>query len=725
LEPPVHSDIIPAAMPVRLNAMTSFFRLLSVSMALLFAASNCGGGKASRLPKLEIDPSETDAEIDSSYPLTVRNTGDKELTLTARPVLLNVKGCEGEDTAITNPFTLTLPEGLAFPVQISPQSGVTVAGMPSQVVLTVAYTPIPTPKECQREASLTIHSNDPNHPTLVVNLRVVRAEPNIEADPPVVDLGFVLEGKGTEGVVNLLNTGLGDLFLSKITFVGQLGFSMQWRCDLVDGGTSEEWTAIGDVAQTIGSDLCKPILIPRNEVFQVPVKYQASSPDKAEATLIVESNDPDYKAGEGLEVLVHANWGGPRLCVIPTPIDLGSVVVPTGFGSMEVVLESCGDEEVQVSAVGFSDDTHKDFQLDAQPLGQISASTPLKLAPGQKSKAFYVKCVPESLNLDQDGKLVVDTGTLVVQNSSPTELVKVPMSCLPSKLECVECNFEVRAGSKKGEILQDGASIIPQQKLYFKDTSYDKSTVNNGIASRKWTPTQPEDSVSVFLPNDVASEVIFQPNIVGDYVITLDVENRQGCADTCSFNVKVEPPEGCHVELTWSTPGDPDQTDECLGCGSDVDLHVVHPLATGNMQDPSGETYGYCDPLYDCNWMMPHPVWDVVHASDPKHQPNLDRDDQEGAGPENFTYSVPETDKCYRIGVFYYNDKGFGNSYPTVRVYINSSTPVYERTATKGFGMSSMWDVGEVCCTDVAQPFIEFKQDNGDPVIVKNYKDCI
>jgi len=153
-----------------------------------------------------------------------------------------------------------------------------------------------------------------------------------------------------------------------------------------------------------------------------------------------------------------------------------------------------------------------------------------------------------------------------------------------------------------------------------------------------------------------------------------------------------------------------------------MDLHVVHPYARGDVLDPQGQVYGYFDDDWDCYWANAHPVWDLQHASDPLYQPNLDRDDTDGAGPENFTYPIPPKDKCFRVGVHYFDDHTFGRSYPTIRVYLDSATPIYEKTVSKGMNMLDMWDVGRICYWDQSRPFQEFTKSNGDPVIISNYR---
>ncbi len=548
--------------------------------------------------------------------------------------------------------------------------------------------------------------------------------PKIATDPAdILDLGVAIEGGIAEASFTIVNVGAADLHVTSITFFGAAGFYLQWPC--VPTATSTltigEWMEVRSQATLIGSADCQDIVIPGNSSFgPVPVQYRASGPDKAVATLILTSNDPGYNAtnGDGLHLELRANQGGPCIRVVPAPVDFGTVIV-NGSKAVSAVLESCGDHDVAITDLAFSSDTSAIFSLDATALGAFDAATPITLAPGMQSQPFLVTCSPVKITTDAQGALVADTGTLRVTYSSPAEVLKVPMTCLPVKAECAVCDFTIRAG-KNGQVVKDGDSISPlyhSDVLYFTDDSFDKM-IPGGIKTRLWDVT-PATGSATFVPNNAFSPVTYQPNVIDTYTFSLTVTNQGGCSDTCRKVVRVVGTPGCHVELTWNTPSDPDPTDSN---GSDMDLHVVHPSATGAELDMTGSPYGYFDGTYDCYSLNANPIWDTQYPADPKYQPHLDRGDEDGAGPENWNYAIPEDGKCYRVGVHYFDDHGFGTSYPTLRVFTNDVVPVYEKTLTRAMNMSDLWDVGRVCCTNPSQPFIEFtKPDSGDPAIVPNY----
>lgn len=656
--------------------------------------------------------------MDLEYSFSVVNSGEAILNVSAVGIAMT-QGCDGDEPGI-EPFTLTIGNGVVLPVAIDPR-GMDGMGPDGLSALGVTVQFAPQAVSCDRAATVTITSDDPERPALTMTIRVTKAVPNILANPTILDLGYVMEGQQTDGTLNILNSGLGDLFIDKIAFSGDAGFSFLWGCARVDGEPNTKPIGIKPQGQEIGSDHCEPLRIPRNSSFTVPVRYAAGHGDKANAMLTLFSNDPrfDAQAGKGLDVELRANWGGPCLKVTPTPIDFGSVVVPKPK-VIAVYLESCGDEDVSVSDVRLSEESSQEFFLQLDALGAFNAANPLVLSPGDR-RDFRVAYVPQSVQVDDEGKPLADIGTLLVDNSSPRSTVEVPLTGLGVEAECAVCEFEVLVAGKP---LAEGSPIVPMTRLQFKDRSYDPM-LGGGIAKRLWTVDQPQGSQQIFDPSAQFKDPTFTPNVIGTYRFMLTVENEDGCRSDCERIIEAQAPEGCLVELTWNTPADLDQTDQCwenADCGADMDLHVVHPFASGSRKDPtSGEPYGYFDGAYDCFWNNFRPTWRMDFATDPRYQPSLDLDDTDGAGPEIFTYTIPEPDRCYRVGVHYYDDHGFGASYPTIRVFINDSTPVYERKLSKAMQTWDMWDVGRVCCTNVQAPFQEFSKTNGDPVIVTKY----
>ena len=120
------------------------------------------------------------------------------------------------------------------------------------------------------------------------------------------------------------------------------------------------------------------------------------------------------------------------------------------------------------------------------------------------------------------------------------------------------------------------------------------------------------------------------------------------------------------VQLLWYTPGDPDEADEGLEAGADLDLHLLHPLAAGPDLDGDGSPEGWFYIPWDCFWCNPNPDWG---PEGPDGNPYLPVEDIDGSGPETILFT-PAEPGLYKIGVHYWDDHGYGPSFATVRVYI-------------------------------------------------------
>ena len=140
-----------------------------------------------------------------------------------------------------------------------------------------------------------------------------------------------------------------------------------------------------------------------------------------------------------------------------------------------------------------------------------------------------------------------------------------------------------------------------------------------------------------------------------------------------------------------------------------MDLHFLHPNAYGQGIQIIGITNpGYfannSDPGWDCYWGNANPLWvtpDQVEAGkDPN--PHLDRDDTDGLGPENLNLKDPQifqNGACYRVGVHYFDDHGYGASYATLKVYVNGIL-VWTNPKPVMMNGHDLWDAVEVCWGD-------------------------
>lgn len=232
----------------------------------------------------------------------------------------------------------------------------------------------------------------------------------------------------------------------------------------------------------------------------------------------------------------------------------------------------------------------------------------------------------------------------------------------------------------------EGSQVAPQTVVHLVGSqSY---SPNGEIVKWVWSVEQPPLSGSIFVPSSIFADPVFELNVAGLYTFSLDVWDSTGTKSCVPATYEILNC-GCvdfHVELVWRTPGDPDESDQE---GTDLNLHLAHPLASMPDLDGDGEADPWYDALYDCFWFNPNPDWSPS-SPQPHSCPQLDLDDVDGAGPENINYDTPDSN-IYRVGVDFWDDHGFGPAFATVRVYaygvmIFESPEVYMTS-------KDMWDV--------------------------------
>ncbi len=718
--------------------MTRFKTLAIILVLASTFGPGCSGSKVQVqvTPQITISPTVTNIQMGATYNIRIANSGDGDLIVSGFEI--------GGDTCTGGGFAFSVDLGEAeLPVTIAPPGS---EGDVNPMWFDIVVRHDDPSQSCPATATLTISSNDPTQPRMVLQLTRTSTEPNIIAEPNPLDLGFVPVGTiPASDYILVQNTGLDDLEITKLEVIPlSEGFSFTWPCVRnPDTSVTAPWGLDPDSRITVSmvanpadrlvldGDVClEPLIVKPAESLSIPVFYTAIAPNPAKAEFRFHSNDPDYDStkGDAYTVTVQANMSGPCIQVLPNPIEFGSNIATTAVKGVPVVITNCGDEPLEITSIRKEGDNCAEFSFDLTGTGEFDSTHPLVIQPGV-SISIIAKYTPVDISpKDSENMFIPDECLMVVDNNSARQSVEIPMSGVGTEAECAVCQFVMMEG---GIQLGENAQVLPQVVIEMVNHSYDP-TIGGGIKSYNWTVKQPGESAQVFNPTSTWDNPTFQPNVVGDYEFCLEVFNNDGCSDSCCKSIEVVPPEGLHIELTWNTPSDPDQTDQCgpgVDCGADLDLHIVHPLAGqgGMTLDPeTGSPYGFFDPTWDCvGWSNPHPVWDKENQGDPLYQPNFDLDDTDGAGPENFTYTRPDpkysttNPNCYKVGVHYYDDHTFGKSYPTVKIFINGEEPI---SVTLGSGMSmlDMWDVGRVCYYG-SPVFVERKNTNGSPHIIPNY----
>lgn len=212
----------------------------------------------------------------------------------------------------------------------------------------------------------------------------------------------------------------------------------------------------------------------------------------------------------------------------------------------------------------------------------------------------------------------------------------------------------------------EGDEVLPGTLLHL-DGGDSIGSVNGAVTAWQWSIVHAPAPRPAFLPSFSVRNPIVEVNVVGDYTFRLEVFDAAGTKScvAAEYVVRVVAAfDGIRVELTWDTPGDPDETDTGGGsnssAGSDVDLHFLHPNAEGE----------YFDWTWDCYWENTNPEWGVFGPDD---NPRMVRDDTDGGGPELIELTAPEDGKRYQVGTHYWDDWGYGDASATIRVYIRGT----------------------------------------------------
>ncbi len=184
----------------------------------------------------------------------------------------------------------------------------------------------------------------------------------------------------------------------------------------------------------------------------------------------------------------------------------------------------------------------------------------------------------------------------------------------------------------------------------FTDIAYTK-------LAREWSIlSKPADSMASLASDAQTENPTLFLDRVGTYEVEMILRDELGLPESCtSSTVTIEATaegSGIIVEVVWDTPSDADQTDVY---GTDIDLHYLAPQGIWDTK------------IYDAYWDNANPDWGTPGEM---NNPELELDDSDGVGPERLVHSEPVAGESYAVGVYYYNDSGFGVSYATVRIFV-------------------------------------------------------
>ncbi len=387
-----------------------------------------------------------------------------------------------------------------------------------------------------------------------------------------------------------------------------------------------------------------PASLAANSEMLVRVTFEPEAPAPASATVEVETDDADQPR---VEVLLLGNTGPacanidlPTGALVDYRLEFGRVTL-NQTARRTVRIENCSARvPLSISDIAITDDSQGTYAFGMGSPGPL----PTTIAPDD-AIVVEVEYTPNDA--------LVHTGELTLTTSDPTQsTATVRLEGTGTQQSCPTAEAKARV-ENSGDPLTDNINTIPLKTVAFDSSQ----SVSGGppIRGYEWTiVTRPVNSSARLSDNMAASPTLFL-DLAGTYVVDLRVRTIAGQSSCMADRVRIvaRPDKDVSIQLVWDTPADPDQTDIS---GTDLDLHYKKQSAAWNSMS-GGDVY----------WNYPALDWGVT--GNPSDDPSLDIDDTDGLGPENINHSnVP--DGTYNIGVYYYDTKGFGASYATVRVFV-------------------------------------------------------
>jgi hypothetical protein len=369
-------------------------RLQLLALALLLAGNACKCGRAavlSRRPQIDVSPNPIlfqPLPVGKSAVITVqvRNLGNEDLHLSADPAIAENDGDGLEEYSLG----IKLNRDCGGKDRSADTRQTLVPGDCAQVV--VRYAPQNTTD--QDEAVLSFQSDDPDHPTLAIPMRL--GDPahlqvcTILADgtdgrcdtpdtrPPEVDFGMVAKGQSALRKVRLRNVGKSEL-TSVVVYDP-------------DGPAATEYARSANA----------PSALDPAQSVDLTVRFTPSSGGQRESWVQVDSADP---ARPSVKVPLKGIAEGPALCVDPSPLDFGQTEVGRST-EKALTLTSCGSAPVVLQQAQFDTLSSPAFTAQSLPAAQTlkpgaKVTVSLKFSPLDSGDSQGALLVPNDGQPDQ------------------------------------------------------------------------------------------------------------------------------------------------------------------------------------------------------------------------------------------------------------------------------------------------------------------------------------
>jgi hypothetical protein len=564
-----------------------------------------------------------------------------------------------------------------FELVDAPSNNTRIPGNES-VEFQVRYSPSDTTPD---GATISIVSTDPTttvqNPTQL-DVFTVDNVPELTAQPNPVRFARIPAGERTQQTLTLRNVGSAPLTIfEEPSYSGSSAFSVS-----TEGRTYPLTLQPFDNSDAEGNL--------EDFELEVTVRYAPEGGSNQVGEILVVSDDSSGAEGSEdgrFNKLIPVDAAADAPCILVDGLTRRFGQVPIGATTTDVVtVTNCGSRSLEISAVTIienSEDEEFELQLDDwDGNGDGRIDSPVTIDPGERSR-FRIDYGP--LQVGQD------TGVVEIVSNDPAQpQLDLDLIGRGSDGECPEANLLASVR---------GVSAAPRQSISTAPLEYVVLDGSNSEDPDGRIPNDPDnwtyevlsapDGVSPRIgptaedPNDDdQSRREFRLLTAGTYEIGLTVTDNEGfqSCNQAVATITAIPNEALHVELTWTNPEDPDETDDS---GSDVDLHLVKMGPGAWFEAP-----------YDIFFQNPNGGSSGGGAIWNPESPSLDIDDTDGAGPENIQMDDPVSCEWYAVGAHYWREQ-YGAAYATVRIYVNERL-VYEQINRRLEVDGVFWDVARV-----------------------------
>ncbi len=515
-----------------------------------------------------------------------------------------------------------------------------------QIEVSISYEP---PNGDGQEGALVMDTNDPNLAVAEIELIGFAVAGHVEVSPREILFEGVPAGVAWQKELEVRNVGGGPLDVDDIA--------------LVEG---EEYFWLES-----DGNLEFPVILPPGEdsSIVVDVYFEAADEEPVFGEIEVHTDDP---IGEVVSVELAGNDPRPCLEIIgddnldfgPSPLESGS--------TRTVAFRNCSPlTNIEITSLKTVDDGGGVFSVEEAP-APLEDGEGLVLEPGVWGHAI-VGYEPTAEGSDQ--------GVLEIKTAE--EDIRLEWALAGQGVDGI-CPVAVAGASPSGtpdysaELVVEKFGIISLSA----DGSYDP---DGGPLTYEWAVIERPTGSSAGIEGSTTSpQTELDIDLVGDYVVELTVVDDQGLKSCSPALVEIEliADGDIVVEMSWSTPvidkefGGPDGSQ---GIGTDMDMHYVHPDA-------------YWGDSMSVNWLQRTGQW-AEHGV-----VSLEIDDGWGEYPERLFHDNPKDGAFYRVGVHFYDSKGYGVAYATVRVFFHGE--LYGSYHHQMLDTDSFWYVGNVEWSD-------------------------